>query len=133
MLLKKLITGLVGASVILACYWFGLFISDTFHLAVPGAVCGLIVLLIVLFVLPSIKDSVALAAQPLLSHMSLLFVPVVMGVGVYWTKITDNITSLAIAVVVTTCLALGIQAKLSVWLMADDESEKSSDIDEKCQ
>ncbi|GEA12247.1 murein hydrolase transporter LrgA [Alteromonas sp. KUL49] len=133
MLLKKLITGLVGASVILACYWLGLFISDIFHLAVPGAVCGLMMLLILLFVLPSIKDSVAFAAQPLLSHMSLLFIPVVMGVGVYWTNITDNITSLAIAVVVTTCLVLGIQAKLTVWLMADDESETPSNIDEKCQ
>jgi len=47
---------------------------------------------------------------PILKHMAMLFVPAVLGVGVYWQEISENITGIALAIIVSTAVSLGIAA-----------------------
>lgn len=123
---QKLLNGLLGALVILLCYWLGLVIANTFNLPIPGPVCGFALLLLLQISAPSIKASLTLAAKPLLSHMSIMFVPSVMGVATYWAVVETNLVSLVVAIVVTTCIALGVQAKLTDWLINNKRANKSS-------
>lgn len=84
----------------------------------PGALTGLLILLAVLFIVPKAEPLVARAASPLLSHMSVLFVPAVLGVSAYWKEIAQNGWAIGIAIVFTTCISLGISAKIAEKLLA---------------
>ena len=68
-----------GFALLLLCQSAGEALSRGLHLPLPGPVLGLLVLL-GLLQLPAVRAPVAAAAEPLLQHLSLLFVPV--GVGV---------------------------------------------------
>ena len=105
---------LVGWGVILLCYYAGIVISASFHLPVPGTLVGLCLLLIMLFLFSGLDSFIALAAAPLLTHMSLLFVPAVLGVGIYWQDIMQNWMAIAIAIVVSTGMSLGLAGKVTV-------------------
>jgi len=68
-----------GFALLLLCQSAGEALSRGLHLPLPGPVLGLLVL-VGLLQLPAVRAPVAAAAEPLLQHLSLLFVPV--GVGV---------------------------------------------------
>jgi len=68
-----------GFALLLLCQSAGEALSRGVHLPLPGPVIGLL-LLWALLALPAVRAPVAAAAEPLLQHLSLLFVPV--GVGV---------------------------------------------------
>lgn len=113
--LQKWIT---GAVLVLGCYYLGTWLSSSIGLPLPGALTGLLILLAVLFIVPKAEPLVALAASPLLSHMSVLFVPAVLGVSAYWKEIAQNGWAIGIAIVITTCISLGISAKIAEKLLA---------------
>ena len=71
---------------------------------------GLLLLLVLLFISPRIEHAVALSSAPLLKHMTLFFVPAVLGVSLYWSDIQEHLFSLTLAVVGTTALCLGVTA-----------------------
>ena len=50
--------------------------------------------------------------------MSVLFVPAVLGVSAYWKEIAQNGWAIGIAIVFTTCISLGISAKIAEKLLA---------------
>jgi holin-like protein len=68
-----------GFALLLLCQSAGEALSRLAHLPLPGPVLGLL-LMLVLLQWPAVRAPVAAAAEPLLQHLSLLFVPV--GVGV---------------------------------------------------
>ena len=68
-----------GFALLLLCQSAGEVLSRGAHLPLPGPVIGMLVLW-ALISLPALRAPVAAAAEPLLAHLSLLFVPV--GVGV---------------------------------------------------
>jgi len=113
--LQKWIT---GAILVLGCYYLGTWLSSSAGLPLPGALTGLLILLAVLFIVPKAEPLVARAASPLLSHMSVLFVPAVLGVSAYWKEIAQNGWAIGIAIVITTCISLGISAKIAEKLLA---------------
>ena len=113
--LQKWIT---GAILVLGCYYLGTWLSFSTGLPLPGALTGLLILLAVLFIVPKAEPLVARAASPLLSHMSVLFVPAVLGVSAYWKEIAQNGWAIGIAIVFTTCMSLGISAKIAEKLLA---------------
>jgi len=110
--------GMVGSLLVLICFYLGTWLSHWAGLPFPGALTGLIILLIVLFLMPSLEKSIALAVSPLLVHMSILFVPAVLGVSVYWQQIQHNAWALGIAIIVTTSISLGVTAKIAAKLFA---------------
>lgn len=79
-----------------------------FHLPLPGPVVGMLLLLVALVLAPRLQALVEEAAQALLQHLSLLFVPA--GVGVIAVASRGNGHWLAIlaSVVVSTILALAV-------------------------
>jgi holin-like protein len=104
---------LVGWGVILLCYYGGIVISTSFNLPVPGTLVGLCLLLIMLFLFSGLDTLIALAAAPLLTHMSLLFVPAVLGIGIYWQDIWQNGLAIGVAIVVSTAISLGLTGKVT--------------------
>ena len=68
-----------GLALLLMCQSAGEALSRLARLPLPGPVVGLLLLWALLNV-PAVRVPVAAAAEPLLGHLSLLFVPV--GVGV---------------------------------------------------
>ncbi|MCQ8849750.1 CidA/LrgA family protein [Alteromonas stellipolaris] len=109
---------ITGAILVLGCYYLGTWLSSSTGLPLPGALTGLLILLAVLFVAPKAEPLVARTASPLLSHMSVLFVPAVLGVSAYWNEIAENGWAIGIAIIITTCISLGISAKIAEKLLA---------------
>ena len=73
---------LKGMALLLLCQSAGEVLARIAHLPLPGPVLGLLLLWLLLN-WPAVRPSVASAAEPLLSHLSLLFVPVGVGVIVH--------------------------------------------------
>ncbi|WP_420935162.1 CidA/LrgA family protein [Alteromonas sp. A081] len=107
----------IGAFVILLAYYVGVFISISLSLPIPGPLLGLVFLLLLLFAFPNIEKHTTLVAQPFLKHMSVLFVPAVLGVGIYWSEIETNAVALVLAIGGTTVLSLGLAAWVANRLM----------------
>lgn len=121
----KLRQWITGAILVLGCYYLGTWLSSSTGLPLPGALTGLLILLAVLFIAPKTEPLVARAASPLLSHMSVLFVPAVLGVSAYWKEIAENGWAIGIAIVITTCISLGISAKIAEKLLASRHTRAS--------
>jgi holin-like protein len=62
--------------------------------------------------------------------MSLLFIPAVLGVSIYWADIQSNALAIAIAIIVTTSISLGITAWFSQQLF-NSKSGSGSDVASK--
>ncbi|MEQ3652783.1 CidA/LrgA family protein [uncultured Alteromonas sp.] len=116
---------ITGAILVLGCYYLGTWLSSSTGLPLPGALTGLLILLAVLFIAPKAEPLVARAASPLLSHMSVLFVPAVLGVSAYWKEIAENGWAIGIAIIITTCISLGISAKIAEKLLSSRHTHLS--------
>jgi putative effector of murein hydrolase LrgA (UPF0299 family) len=107
---------LLGWVAILGCYFAGKAIVLVTGLLVPAPLVGLLLLFGLLQLHQRPPEILALAAQPLLKHMSILFVPAVLGVGLYWDSILANIWSLAGAIILSTIVCMGFTAWFAQWL-----------------
>lgn len=123
-LLKQHITGWLG---LLACYVLGQITVVVFHFPLPGALTGLLILLTFLLIRGRSPANLTVAASPLLKHMSVLFVPAVLGVGLYWDVIEAHRLSLAFAIVVTTAFSLGLTGLISQYLLSRKGGEERND------
>ena len=108
---------LYGWLIIVGCYLVGEFFVLVTDLPLPGALIGLLLLLGGLLLRQRPAVTVGRGAQPLLTHMSVLFVPAVIGVGLFWAEVSENALGIALALVATTIVALGFTAWFAQWLM----------------
>ena len=111
-------TWLTGWAAILFCYYAGVAAVSVFSIPLPPALLGLLLLLVMLKLRGRSATAVGLAASPLLKHMSVLFVPAVMGVGLYWQEIQQQAWPLFVAIVLTTTLSLGITAWAAMHILS---------------
>jgi holin-like protein len=79
-------------------------------LPVPGPVVGMLLLFVVLRVRRSIPETLALAADGLLKHLSLLFVPAGVGVMLHVTRLADEWLAILAALVASTIVAIATAA-----------------------
>ena len=114
---------MVGTAAVFIAYYLGLLIVSAASLPIPGPLLGLFLLLVALFCFPTLEHHVARAVTFPLKHMSLLFIPAVLGVTMYWGDIKTYALAIVIAIVVTTSFSLGFTAWLSQKLL---NSKKSS-------
>lgn len=98
-----------GLAVLLVCQSAGEALVRLAHLPLPGPVLGLLLLWLLLGV-PALRKPVASAAEPLLAHLSLLFVPVGVGVVVHAELIAQYGVRMLAAVLLSTWLALAVGA-----------------------
>ena len=94
----------------------GELLSHALHLPFPGPVVGLVLLLVALnFAL--VRTSVAVCADYLLSHLSLLFVPVGVGVMTHLGLISEYGLRMLVVIVLSTWIGLAVTALVLRTLM----------------
>lgn len=96
---------LQGLAWLLGLQALGELIARGLGLPFPGPVIGLLLLVPALSLEP-VQRSVRGAAEFLLSHLSLLFVPVGVGVMTHLTLLADNGLRLAVVIVASTLVGL---------------------------
>jgi holin-like protein len=100
----------------------GELLSRGLHLPFPGPVVGLVLLLIAL-TLPAVREPVGACADFLLSHLSLLFVPVGVGVMTHLDLVSEYGGRMLIVIVLSTWIGLAITALTLRALMKRQPSE----------
>jgi len=95
---------------ILACQWAGEFLVHAFAVPLPGPVLGMFMLFGFLVLRAragarGVPHELGAAADGLLGHLSLLFVPASVGMMRYFGALSANAVTLIVAVAVSTILA----------------------------
>jgi holin-like protein len=86
-------------------------------LPVPGPVLGLVFMLVALRLWPGAQARVLPAAQPLLAHLSLLFVPAGTGVMLHLQRLGDEALAIGVALVLSTWVGMAVTAWTVVALL----------------
>jgi len=94
----------------------GELLSRGLHLPFPGPVVGLVLLLLALS-LPAVREPVAACADFLLSHLSLLFVPVGVGVMTHLDLVGQYGGRMLVVIVLSTWIGLVVTALVLRALM----------------
>jgi putative effector of murein hydrolase LrgA (UPF0299 family) len=94
----------------------GELLSHGLHLPFPGPVVGMVLLLAALR-LPFVREPVAACAEFLLSHLSLLFVPVGVGVMTHLGLLNDYGGRMLLVIVLSTWVGLAVTALVLRALM----------------
>jgi holin-like protein len=113
-----------GLLVLVVCQLVGEFVVTALDVPVPGAVVGLVVLLVVLRVRrPRPKSPVVTTADSLLAHLQLLFVPAGAGVVAYlpliagaWVPVVGGLVLGWLAALVATAVAGVGSVRLDGWI-----------------
>lgn len=98
---------LKGFACLLLCQSAGEAISRLAEVRLPGPVIGLLLLLVLLNV-PSVRGPVSAIADVLLSHLSLLFVPVGVGVMTHLSLVSQYGLRLLVLLLVSTWVGLAV-------------------------
>ncbi len=105
-----------GITWLLLLQSIGEVISRSLHLPLPGPVVGMLLLLFALR-WPIVNDSVHVVAEFLLQHLSLLFVPVGVGVMTHLDVLGTYGVRIAIVIVLSTWISLAVTALVLRALM----------------
>lgn len=92
-------------------------LSRLLALPVPGPVLGMLLLFVALSLRPALADGLRDTAGSLLQHLSLLFVPAGVGVMLHFPRMADEWLPIAVALIVSTVLALAVTALVMRALM----------------
>lgn len=92
-------------------------------LPIPGPVLGMALLLCALLVRGRASESVTVCADGLAKHLSLLFVPAGTGVMLHVAQIEAEWLPIAVAIVVSTVLAIASAALTFQWLARRQERD----------
>ena len=98
------------------------------HLPFPGPVVGLVLLLVALR-WPLVRERVAAVAEFLLAHLSLLFVPVGVGVMTHLGLLGQYGLRLGVVIVLSTWVGLGVTALVLRALMRRDGVDTARSAD----
>jgi holin-like protein len=113
------VTLLQGLAILLLCQSVGEAAARLLHLPLPGPVLGLL-LLMALLGWQRLRTPAGQAADALLQHLSLLFVPVGVGVMTHLTLIGQHGLRMAAALVLSTWIGLAVTAGMLHWLLPAD-------------
>jgi holin-like protein len=100
-----------GFAWLLLCQSLGELVSKGLGLGLPGPVVGMLLMLLALN-LAFVRRPVAVAADALLAHLSLLFVPVGVGVIAHLPLLSQYGPRLVIVMVLSTLLGIAATALL---------------------
>lgn len=111
---------LPGLAWLLFCQSVGEALSRLTPLGLPGPVLGMM-LMLVLLASEAVRRQVGVVANALLAHLSLLFVPVGVGVMTHMTLVSRHGWQLAIALVLPTWIGLAVTAMMLRALLRQSE------------
>ncbi len=112
-------------ALILVCQLFGEVVSELFDLPVPGPVIGLVLLFFGLLIKRKPPKILTDAADNLLLHFSLLFVPAGVGVVTQIDRLKGDWLPIAAALVVSTLLTMVLTAVLMSKLLPKAKSDQT--------
>lgn len=97
---------ILGFCALIVFQWAGETLKTFFNLPLPGAVIGMILLLMTLMLYGKIPASLERASQPFLQHMSVLFI--LPGVGLFFlpTDIHEQWIAIFAAIFISTTVTL---------------------------
>lgn len=98
-----------GLACLLLFQCLGELLARALHAPLPGPVLGLLALLVALNV-PAIRQPVAAAADLLLAHLSLLFVPVGVGVMTHLALVSQYGLRMLLVITLSTWIGLAVTA-----------------------
>jgi holin-like protein len=107
--------GLQGLAWLLAAQALGEVFTRSVALPLPGPVVGMVLLLVVLR-WPSVRSAVGVCANFLLAHLSLLFVPVGVGVMTHLGLVGQYGGRMLGVLVLSTALGLAVTALVLHWM-----------------
>ena len=94
----------------------GEWLSPLLPFVIPAPLLGMLSLFLVFVLLGRIPVSVERTAKPLLAHMSLFFIPAIMGIWHFRRLLAANWLTLTLSIIITTLIALAITAKLAQFV-----------------
>jgi len=114
--------GLRGLALLLAFQSVGELIAHGLSLPIPGPVIGMILLLLALRA-PLVREPVAACANFLLTHLSLLFVPVGVGVMTHLDLVSQYGGRMLVAIVLSTWIGIVVTALVLYLLRRKDDAQ----------
>ncbi|MBC7624824.1 MAG: CidA/LrgA family protein [Aeromicrobium sp.] len=99
-----------GLAILLVFQSLGELASRLLQGAMPGPVLGLILLLAFLVVKKDIAPSIASAADGLLAHLSIFFIPAAVGVMLYASTLAQTGAAWVLAILLSTVAAISTTA-----------------------
>ncbi len=112
-------------TIILSFQLIGEIASRGLHLPLPGPVVGLVLLVGACIVRPALADMLRPVTKSVLAHLSLFFVPAGVGVIAHLPVLSQHGIGLALALTVSTILAIGAGAltfaAVARWTGSRDE------------
>lgn len=118
--MPKVVANGLGFVGIVCCYLIGDWLVKLTGVPLPGALLGMLLLLGILLLRGRSPGSVGHASQPLLGHMSLLFVPAVVGVMLFWPEVKQNLIGIVLALVATTVISMGLTAWVAQRILSNN-------------
>ena len=103
-------------AIILLFQLAGEVISRALHLPLPGPVLGMVGMVVALTSFPRLSAIVTPAAQGLLRYLSMLFVPVGVGIVANLHTIESHWLAISVSVVVSTLFAIVVGALTFTWV-----------------
>ena len=97
-------------AVLLAFQLIGESLARVLHLGIPGPVIGLCLLAAACIISRRLRDFTEKAAQPIISTLSLLFLPAAVGVVQFLPLLKSQGLALGVAIIVSTVLTLVVTA-----------------------
>lgn len=99
-----------GLALLLCLQLAGEVLSRLLSLPIPGPVTGLVLLLCLLVVRPTLMTRVGSASDALLAHLSLLFIPAGVGVLVHIDRLDGALVGVALTLSLSTLLGMTVTA-----------------------
>lgn len=117
-----------GLAILLIFQSLGEVATKFIHGLIPGPVIGMILLLIFLVSRKKIAASISIAADGLLAHLAIFFIPAAVGVMLYVRELTSAGLAWLLAIVLSTSVSMAITAFLLKWFFRHDvDAPKQSD------
>ncbi len=114
-----------GLAILLVFQSLGEALSGLLHGAVPGPVIGMVLLFVFLVVRKSIGESVSAAADGLLAHLSIFFIPAAVGVMLYAGALAQSSAAWILAIVFSTIGAIATTALVFRMLSRPTTADKT--------
>ena len=105
-----------GLAILLIFQSIGEVVTKFIHGVLPGPVIGMILLLAFLVARKKIAASIAMAADGLLAHLAIFFIPAAVGVMLYIGTLRSAGAAWLLAIVFSTVGAITVTALLLKWL-----------------
>jgi holin-like protein len=114
-----------GFTLLLLLQLAGEAVSRGLHLPIAGPIVGFVLAIVALHSLPWLRESLKAAADAILPHLSLLFVPAGVGVVLFLRELAHDGAAIIVAILVSTWIGLAVTAWVAQRLStgANDQSK----------